>query len=585
MPYRLNPFTGNLDAVPPSGGDVTGPSGAVDDSIPSFDGSSGKLLKQSALSVSPSGDLTGINTILIPNLGLLVNMPGPGTYQLTIAPGSILTDDRRLRIYTGDEDRDVLFEGDFTVTDEMTLSATPGSIVNFGDGGTVLYSAAPTGASYVTLATNFTLTSERVLTGTSNQVTITDNGAGSTVVLSTPQDIATSSTVQFGRIGIGAAAATGVTADLTQAAASSGTPRAFRITAGTHTALTASTEANDVLLSLARTVQFSTGGIANQRAVYVTAPTYAFVGASTITTAATFAVSGPPVAGTNATLTKTYSILSESGNICFLSGGNSQIIVDFVGTSGNGANKVVRFTSGLTAGSGSTGYVFDSSATRTAGALLEIQSNNASRVTFPYQGGMTVNQLAATTGAVQMFDLLNANHTGQTASTEINNFSMRAYTRTWAAGAITTQRENLFAQPTYAFASASTITNAGNLVVAGAPIAGTNATITNSYALWVQAGVSRFESKLSFDATMTAGGTTGAQTINKPTGSVNFAAGATTLVVTNNLVTTSSIVLVQQNTNDATATVKDVEIASGSFTIRLLAAATAETKVSFIVFN
>jgi hypothetical protein len=39
------------------------------------------------------------------------------------------------------------------------------------------------------LGTNTTLTQERVLTGTSNQITITDNGAGNTVVLSAPQDL------------------------------------------------------------------------------------------------------------------------------------------------------------------------------------------------------------------------------------------------------------------------------------------------------------------------------------------------------------------------------------------------------------
>jgi hypothetical protein len=56
---------------------------------------------------------------------------------------------------------------------------------------------APSDATYVTLSTNATLTNERVLTGTANQVVITDNGAGSTVVLSLPQSVATSSTPTF----------------------------------------------------------------------------------------------------------------------------------------------------------------------------------------------------------------------------------------------------------------------------------------------------------------------------------------------------------------------------------------------------
>lgn len=85
--------------------------------------------------------------------------------------------------------------------------------------------------------------------------------------------------------------------------------------------------------------------------------------------------------------------------------------------------------------------------------------------------------------------------------------------------------------------------------------------------------------------TNTAGGTTGAQTINKPNGSVNFAAGATSLVVTNSMVSTSSNIIAVLQTNDATARVANVVPGSGSFTINLTAAATAETRCAFWVFN
>lgn len=85
--------------------------------------------------------------------------------------------------------------------------------------------------------------------------------------------------------------------------------------------------------------------------------------------------------------------------------------------------------------------------------------------------------------------------------------------------------------------------------------------------------------------TITAGGTTGAQTINKPQGSVNFAASAASLVVTNSLVTTSSVIVASVATNDAT--MKDVQAVagSGSFTLYPNAVPTAETRVNFIVFN
>ena len=83
--------------------------------------------------------------------------------------------------------------------------------------------------------------------------------------------------------------------------------------------------------------------------------------------------------------------------------------------------------------------------------------------------------------------------------------------------------------------------------------------------------------------TITAAGTTGAQTINKPAGAVNFAAAATSLVVTNSLVTVNSVVKCQLATNDTTAVLGAVVKAAGSFTIFMKTAPTAETRVDFVV--
>jgi hypothetical protein len=90
---------------------------------------------------------------------------------------------------------------------------------------------------------------------------------------------------------------------------------------------------------------------------------------------------------------------------------------------------------------------------------------------------------------------------------------------------------------------------------------------------------------ININGTITAGGTTGAQTINKPSGSVNFAAAATSLVVTNSLVTTSSVILCTVATNDATMKTVLCVAAAGSFTIFANAAATAETRVNFLVLG
>lgn len=91
--------------------------------------------------------------------------------------------------------------------------------------------------------------------------------------------------------------------------------------------------------------------------------------------------------------------------------------------------------------------------------------------------------------------------------------------------------------------------------------------------------------QIYIDATITAGGTTGNQTINKSAGAVNFAGAATSLVVTSNQVTTSSLVICTVATNDTTLKSVSCVAAAGSFTIFANAAATAETRVNFWVLN
>ena len=93
------------------------------------------------------------------------------------------------------------------------------------------------------------------------------------------------------------------------------------------------------------------------------------------------------------------------------------------------------------------------------------------------------------------------------------------------------------------------------------------------------------DGKIVYLSTNTATGTTGNVTIDRPSGTVNFAAAASALTVTNALCTTSSIVFATVRTNDTTAYIKNVVPGAGSFTINLGAAATAETSVGFWIIN
>jgi hypothetical protein len=209
-----------------------------------------------------------------------------------------------------------------------------------------------------------------------------------------------------------------------------------------------------------------------------------------------------------------------------------------------------------------------------------------------------ITPAAATSGVRTLLTIAASADTGITASTEQTDifFDLSA-TRTWATGALTTQRFMRLMAPTIAFAGASTVTTAVTFDIAGAPIAGTNATITTSYAFRVVAGTSYFggavvlaggallAGNIQVDST-DASGTPGAATINKPSGTVSIAIGAASVTVTNSLVTASSRVFATLQFGDATlTTILRVVPGSGSFVITGNANATAATKVAFFVIN
>lgn len=148
-------------------------------------------------------------------------------------------------------------------------------------------------------------------------------------------------------------------------------------------------------------------------------------------------------------------------------------------TISNGDGSITINSTGTAAGS--TGdYQINSSGTFAAGVL----SQSAGR--------LTSTATAATSGVVPYLRIRTPTDTGLTASTEApgivfgGDASGTTVTRTRAAGATTLQREYIFTAPTYAADSATTITTAATLAVTGAPVAGTNATLTNRYALLVE---------------------------------------------------------------------------------------------------
>ena len=110
-----------------------------------------------------------------------------------------------------------------------------------------------------------------------------------------------------------------------------------------------------------------------------------------------------------------------------------------------------------------------------------------------------------TSTSTRLFQVLSPLDTTLTASTESiliqfgGDTSQATVVRQFATGALALQRENVFVGPTYSSVAASTITDAITVDI-GAPIAGTNVTITNNYAARFASGL-RFTSasgQLSF---------------------------------------------------------------------------------------
>lgn len=101
-----------------------------------------------------------------------------------------------------------------------------------------------------------------------------------------------------------------------------------------------------------------------------------------------------------------------------------------------------------------------------------------------FTGIETFTPTLRSSGAASFLTITTPADTGQTASTEAIGVNKTAAIRQWATGTLTTQREVLFGAPTYGFVGASTLTTAINVDIPD-PIAGTNATFTNTYGLRV----------------------------------------------------------------------------------------------------
>ena len=133
--------------------------------------------------------------------------------------------------------------------------------------------------------------------------------------------------------------------------------------------------------------------------------------------------------------------------------------------------------------------VRDLSATPTTNVFQVANKNDSTRYFTVSSSSVNITQDPVTATSPTGLKFTGGAHTLLTASTEAIDVDYNlARTVQFSAGTISTQRAFVIRAPTYSFDSPSTITLAETLVISGAPIAGTNATITTPYALRIESG-------------------------------------------------------------------------------------------------
>ena len=129
--------------------------------------------------------------------------------------------------------------------------------------------------------------------------------------------------------------------------------------------------------------------------------------------------------------------------------------------------------------------------------------------------GVTIHtQQAMTSAWAPGLEIKAGAHTGMTASTEFPNIITNTATQQWATGSLTTQRDVWLKSKTLAFVGSSTVTNPYTLYV-DPPVAGTNATFTNTWAAGFNGNV-HLIGLMKFAGTNTTGGGSASLGANSP---------------------------------------------------------------------
>lgn len=224
-----------------------------------------------------------------------------------------------------------------------------------------------------------------------------------------------------------------------------------------------------------------TSGVMNFATVYFGGSAYTNSSANTITNLATLMIAGAPSTLGSQVGTNKYAMDVLSGTSIFnglitaaagvtASGSTAN---DLSGSSGafKTSTGAVTIGPGAVTISGATTHTaattFDGTATTTAVTISPTVSSTA--ISIPY---LKINIPA---------------NTAQATTAEAPGLQTVTAIKQWTAGTVAMQREYNFVAPTYAQTAGGTFTEAATFVVGGAPISGTNSSITTDDAVLIQA--------------------------------------------------------------------------------------------------
>jgi len=262
----------------------------------------------------------------------------------------------------------------------------------------------------------------------------------------------------------------------------------------------------------------------------------------TITNSATVMIQAAPIAGgaNPPTLSNNWAlrILAGGANISgavTLAGGIFNVNV----SSNFAVNIATGTTTGtVTIGNSAVGIITIANKANTAATFL-ITDGSTSYYALDTRTGVTATAHTFTTpvstaGTPIGFKFQGAANTGLALAETIDFRIDLARTVNFAAGGgtIGTHRASVVLAPTYtATTDVITMTEAATFAINAAPTGGTNVSISNPYALWVQAGIARFAGGINASGTNTlAGGTLNVMVSSNF--AVNIATGTTTGAVT-----------------------------------------------------